>query len=83
MPDENLHDSTAIPEATKYLILKRAISPRIDAEHYRAFTERIPVPALGPRVVCTSCGIIGASAPPNCQACEDVPNSCEVSPSAG
>jgi hypothetical protein len=30
-----------------------------------AFDDAIPVPAFGPRMVCTSCGIIGAYARPN------------------
>jgi hypothetical protein len=32
-----------------------------------AFEDAVPVPAFGPRMVCTSCGIIGAFAPPNWQ----------------
>jgi hypothetical protein len=32
-----------------------------------AFGNTIPVPAFGPRMVCTSCGIIGAFARPNWQ----------------
>jgi hypothetical protein len=31
------------------------------------FDDAIPVPAFGPRMVCTSCGIIGAFARPNWQ----------------
>jgi hypothetical protein len=27
--------------------------------------DRIPVPAFGPRMVCTSCGIVGADVRPN------------------
>jgi hypothetical protein len=27
--------------------------------------DHVPVPAFGPRMVCTSCGIIGADARPN------------------
>ena len=29
------------------------------------FGDAVPVPAFGPRMVCTSCGIIGAHARPN------------------
>jgi hypothetical protein len=32
-----------------------------------AFDGAAPVPAFGPRMVCTSCGIIGAFARPNWQ----------------
>ena len=32
-----------------------------------AFDDRTQVPAFGPRMVCTSCGIIGAYARPNWQ----------------
>ena len=32
-----------------------------------AFDDATPVPAFGPRMVCTSCGIIGAFARPNWQ----------------
>ena len=31
------------------------------------FGEEVPVPWFGPRMVCTSCGIIGAFARPNWQ----------------
>ena len=31
------------------------------------FGDRVPVPAFGPRMVCTSCGIVGAHARPNWQ----------------
>jgi hypothetical protein len=30
-----------------------------------AFGDAIPVPAFGPRMVCTGCGIVGADARPN------------------
>jgi hypothetical protein len=30
-----------------------------------AFDDAVPVPALGPRMVCTVCGIIGIFARPN------------------
>jgi hypothetical protein len=30
-----------------------------------AFGDAMPVPAVGPRMVCTSCGIVGADARPN------------------
>jgi hypothetical protein len=29
--------------------------------------DDVPVPSFGPRMVCTTCGIIGADARPNCQ----------------
>ena len=29
------------------------------------FADSVPVPAFGPRMVCTGCGIIGADARPN------------------
>jgi hypothetical protein len=32
-----------------------------------AFDDAVPVPAFGPRMVCTSCGIVGADARPNWQ----------------
>ena len=32
-----------------------------------AWPDDVPVPAFGPRMVCTSCGIIGAFARPNWQ----------------
>jgi hypothetical protein len=32
-----------------------------------AFGDTIPIPAFGPRMVCTSCGIVGAGARPNWQ----------------
>jgi hypothetical protein len=28
--------------------------------------DDVPVPAFGPRMACTSCGIVGADARPNC-----------------
>ena len=31
------------------------------------YGEAVPVPAFGPRMVCTACEIIGAHARPNCQ----------------
>jgi hypothetical protein len=30
-----------------------------------AWPDDVPVPAFGPRMVCTSCGIIGADVRPN------------------
>jgi hypothetical protein len=30
-----------------------------------AWPDHVPVPAFGPRMVCTRCGIIGADARPN------------------
>jgi hypothetical protein len=30
-----------------------------------AYAETVPVPAFGPRMVCTCCGIIGADVRPN------------------
>jgi hypothetical protein len=32
-----------------------------------AFDDTVPVPAFGPRMVCTICGIVGAFARPNWQ----------------
>jgi hypothetical protein len=32
-----------------------------------AYAETVPVPAFGPRMVCTSCGIVGAFARPHWQ----------------
>jgi hypothetical protein len=32
-----------------------------------AFDDAVPVPAFGPRMVCTVCGIVGAFARPNWQ----------------
>jgi hypothetical protein len=32
-----------------------------------AFGDTVPVPAFGPRMVCTVCGIVGAFARPNWQ----------------
>jgi hypothetical protein len=34
----------------------------LSADHW---SDDIPVPAFGPRMVCTACGIIGADARPN------------------
>jgi hypothetical protein len=31
------------------------------------YPDSVPVPAFGPRMVCTSCGLIGADARPNWQ----------------
>jgi hypothetical protein len=31
----------------------------------RTLARGIPVPAFGPRIVCTSCGLVGADARPN------------------
>jgi hypothetical protein len=36
-----------------------------DVMNVDAFDDATPVPAFGPRMVCTSCGIIGAYACPN------------------
>jgi len=33
------------------------------------YGDAIPVPAFGPRMVCTACGAIGADARPNWQEC--------------
>ena len=33
--------------------------------HVDAYPETAPVPAFGPRMICTSCGMIGADARPN------------------
>jgi hypothetical protein len=49
----------------------RSLSVTCDLCHHQAtmnvdgFDDAIPVPAFGPRMVCTSCGIIGAFAQPN------------------
>jgi uncharacterized protein YodC (DUF2158 family) len=32
-----------------------------------AFGDKVPVPSFGPRMVCTSCGIVGGDARPNWQ----------------
>ena len=36
--------------------------------HVGGYGDAVPVPAFGPRMVCTRCGIIGAFARPNWQA---------------
>jgi hypothetical protein len=49
----------------------RSLSVTCELCHHEAlmnvdvFDDAIPVPALGPRMVCTSCGIVGADARPN------------------
>jgi hypothetical protein len=51
----------------------RSLDVRCEICHHQAvvnvdaFAETIPVPSFGPRMVCTRCGIIGASARPNWQ----------------
>ena len=39
--------------------------PRIVVFNVDAYPEAVPVPAFGPRMVCTGCGMIGADARPN------------------
>jgi len=39
--------------------------PRIVAFNVDTYPETAPVPAFGPRMVCTGCGMIGADARPN------------------
>jgi hypothetical protein len=39
--------------------------PRTVVFNVDAYAEDIPVPAFGPRMVCTRCGMIGAYARPN------------------
>jgi hypothetical protein len=36
----------------------------LDVNHY---ADDVPMPSFGPRMVCTSCGVIGADARPNWQ----------------
>jgi hypothetical protein len=49
----------------------RSLSIRCELCHHEAvmnvdaYAETVPVPSFGPRMVCTSCGIIGADARPN------------------
>ncbi len=49
----------------------RSLAIRCELCHHEAglnvdrFYENVPVPSFGPRMVCTSCGIIGAFARPN------------------
>ncbi len=51
----------------------RSLAIRCELCHHEAvlnvdrFGEHVPVPAFGPRMVCTSCGIVGADARPNWQ----------------
>jgi hypothetical protein len=39
--------------------------PRTVIFNVDAYAEALPVPAFGPRMVCTGCGMIGADARPN------------------
>ena len=39
--------------------------PRTVIFNVDAYPESLPVPAFGPRMVCTGCGMIGADARPN------------------
>jgi hypothetical protein len=60
-----------------WLTYPQAAWPSSDAScwqcHHRAilsadrWSDDVPVPAFGPRMVCTRCGIIGADARPNWQ----------------
>ncbi len=49
----------------------RSLAIRCELCHHEAvlnvdaFGDDVPVPTFGPRMVCTSCGIIGAGARPN------------------
>jgi hypothetical protein len=36
-----------------------------DAADFLRWPDHVPVPTFGPRMVCTSCGIIGADVRPN------------------
>jgi hypothetical protein len=39
--------------------------PRMVVFNVDGYPESVPVPAFGPRMVCTGCGMIGADARPN------------------
>ena len=39
---------------------RRAVTMNVDA-----YADDVPVPSFGPRMVCTSCGVVGADARPN------------------
>ena len=51
----------------------RSLSVYCEVCHHAAvinvdtFAETVPVPAFGPRMVCTCCGIVGADVRPNWQ----------------
>lgn len=49
------------------LIVYCGACPRTVVLNVDAYSEAIPVPAFGPRMVCTGCGMIGADARPNWQ----------------
>jgi len=47
------------------LMIYCSACPRIVVFNVDAYPESAPVPAFGPRMVCTGCGMIGADARPN------------------
>lgn len=47
------------------LIVYCSACPRIVVFNVNDSPEAVPVPAFGPRMVCTGCGMIGADARPN------------------
>ena len=47
------------------LLVYCSACPRIVVFNVDAYPEAVPVPAFGPRMVCTGCGMIGADARPN------------------
>ena len=47
------------------LVVYCSACPRIVVFNVDAYPEAVPVPAFGPRMVCTGCGMIGADARPN------------------
>ena len=55
---------TLMPRNTSLLVYCSA-RPRIVVFNVDAYPEAAPVPAFGPRMVCTGCGMIGADARPN------------------
>jgi hypothetical protein len=49
------------------LLIYCSACPRMVVLNVDAYPEAVPVPAFGPRMVCTACGMIGADARPNWQ----------------
>jgi hypothetical protein len=47
------------------LLVYCSACPRTVVFNVDAYPETVPVPAFGPRMVCTGCGMIGADARPN------------------
>jgi hypothetical protein len=47
------------------LLVYCSACPRTVVFNVDAYPEAVPVPAFGPRMVCTACGMIGADARPN------------------